>query len=29
MDLAQLGEDLVSEAWNTKMADEALDYGNK
>ncbi len=24
-----LGEDLVSEAWNTKMADEALDYGNR
>jgi len=24
-----LGKDLVSEAWNTKMADETLDYGNR
>jgi hypothetical protein len=24
-----LGEDLASEAWNTKLADEALDYGNR
>lgn len=24
-----LGEDLVNEAWNTKMADETLDYGNR
>lgn len=24
-----LGEDLVAEAWNTKFADEALDYGNR
>jgi len=24
-----LGEDLMSEAWNTKMADETLDYGNR
>ena len=24
-----IGEDLVSEAWNTKMADETLDYGNR
>ena len=24
-----LGEDLVSEAWNTKLADDALDYGNR
>ena len=24
-----IGEDLASEAWNTKLADEALDYGNR
>jgi hypothetical protein len=24
-----IGDDLVSEAWNTKLADEALDYGNR
>jgi hypothetical protein len=24
-----IGEDLMSEAWNTKMADETLDYGNR
>jgi hypothetical protein len=24
-----LGEDLVAEAWNTKMANEAMDYGNR
>ncbi len=24
-----LGKDLMSEAWNTKMANEALDYGNR
>ena len=24
-----IGEDLVNEAWNTKMADETLDYGNR
>lgn len=24
-----LGEDLVNEAWETKVADEALDYGNR
>lgn len=24
-----IGEDLVNEAWETKQADEALDYGNK
>lgn len=24
-----IGEDLVSEAWNTKMASETLDYGNR
>lgn len=24
-----LGEELASEAWNTKMAGEALDYGNR
>lgn len=24
-----IGEDLVNEAWNTKMASEALDYGNR
>lgn len=24
-----IGEDLMGEAWNTKMADEALDYGNR
>ncbi len=23
-----IGEDLVNEAWDTKLADEALDYGN-
>ncbi|MFT3823521.1 MAG: hypothetical protein QM731_06350 [Chitinophagaceae bacterium] len=24
-----IGEDLVNEAWHTKLADEALDYGNR
>lgn len=24
-----IGEELVSEAWNTKLADETLDYGNR
>ncbi|AWK02861.1 hypothetical protein HYN56_00980 [Flavobacterium crocinum] len=24
-----IGEDLVNEAWDTKFADEALDYGNR
>lgn len=24
-----LGEELMSDAWNTKMADEALEYGNR
>ena len=24
-----IGEELVAEAWNTKFADEALEYGNK
>lgn len=24
-----IGEDLVNEAWNTKMADETLNYGNR
>lgn len=24
-----IGEELVSEAWNTKLADESLDYGNR
>ena len=24
-----IGEDLVSEAWNTKLANETLDYGNR
>jgi hypothetical protein len=24
-----IGEDLISEAWNTKMADDTLDYGNR
>lgn len=24
-----IGEDLVNEAWETKQADEALDYGNR
>lgn len=24
-----LGEDLVNEAWNTKLAEETLDYGNR
>ena len=24
-----IGKDLVSEAWNTKLADETLDYGNR
>jgi hypothetical protein len=24
-----IGEDLVSEAWNTKLADDTLDYGNR
>ena len=24
-----IGEELASEAWNTKMADETLDYGNR
>jgi len=24
-----IGKDLASEAWNTKLADEALDYGNR
>jgi hypothetical protein len=24
-----IGEELTSEAWNTKMADETLDYGNR
>ena len=27
--ISLIGKDLVHEAWNTKLADEALDYGNR